>query len=119
MIFLRRIIMKRTIAFRMGLFAAAVLTISGSLMACGKDKEEAKNPGIPGTYSRMEDGVEYSIVLEEDHTGMFYGQDDVPLTWDEHTISSGGFDQEYTIEGDELLLDHAGLWVSYTRKGSD
>ena len=35
------------------------------------------------------------------------------------TTTDGNYVYEYTIEGDDLLFDHNGIWATYTREGTD
>ncbi|MCR4657704.1 MAG: alpha-glucosidase [Lachnospiraceae bacterium] len=75
---------------------------------------------IPGTYSRTDEdtGAVYSVILNEDHTGILSFQDDVDIYWGSYQIFTltGDNDYEYTIEGDDLLLDQDGIWVTYSRE---
>lgn len=82
---------------------------------------------VPGTYTRSYveemEGEDMTftntIVLNEDHTGIMEIQDSVPITWTStHLITDGtGERNEYTIEGDSLLVDqfNDGNWLTYNR----
>ncbi|MCR5106925.1 MAG: hypothetical protein K6B28_02070, partial [Lachnospiraceae bacterium] len=75
---------------------------------------------IPGTYSRKDEdtGAVYSIMLNKDHTGAIIFEEDEDIYWGSYMITNvdSGEEYEYTIEGDELLLDQDGTWVSYIRE---
>ncbi len=77
---------------------------------------------IPGTYSMTDEdtGAVYSVVLNEDHTGVLSFQDDVDIFWGSYEIieAAGQNTYEYTIEGDDLLLEMDGIWVTYTKEDS-
>ncbi|MBQ1526857.1 MAG: hypothetical protein IJR19_11380 [Lachnospiraceae bacterium] len=77
----------------------------------------------PGTYSRTDEdtGAVYSVILNEDHTGTLAFQDSVDIFWGSYqvTTTDGNYVYEYTIEGDDLLFDHNGIWATYTREGTD
>lgn len=79
---------------------------------------EASN--VPGTYSRVDAdwGATYSIVLKEDHTGMYKGQDDVPLTWDSERIYTDGYPYSYAVVENELFLNQDGIILTYTRENT-
>ncbi len=76
----------------------------------------------PGTYSRTDEdtGAVYSVILNEDHTGRLAFQDNVDIIWGSYQITTTDGDNvyEYTIEGDNLMLDQDGLWLTYAREGA-
>ena len=59
---------------------------------------------------------EYSVTLNEDHTGTVSMQEDVDICWGSAELT-GPMDirYEYTIEGDSLLLNVDGEWLSFDR----
>lgn len=81
---------------------------------------------IPGTYTmQMNDeldgqavSAEYSVTLNEDHTGVVSMQDDVDVIWGSYelTYASGNGSYEYDIEGDNLMLNLDGVWTTFERK---
>ena len=81
---------------------------------------------VPGTYTmQMYDeldgqavSAEYSVTLNEDHTGVVSMQDDVDVIWGSYelTVASGNGSYEYNIEGDNLMLNLDGVWTTFERK---
>ncbi|SFG55913.1 hypothetical protein [Oribacterium sp. WCC10] len=81
---------------------------------------------VPGkytmTYEDELDGnkvsCEYSVTLNEDHTGILSIQDDIEVLWgsSEFIPTSGGDKIEYTIEGDNLMLNQDGEWITFTKE---
>ena len=80
----------------------------------------------PGVYTRIEedelDGqkltAEYSVTLNEDHTGTISIQDDVDVLWGStELIRQDGSDRyEYDIEGNFLYLNEDGNWIEFVKK---
>ena len=72
---------------------------------------------IPGTYSAEQDGAVYSVVLNEDHSGELQFQDSIAIYWSSTELIAidGSFQYEYAIEGDTLLLNYDGTWLSFDR----
>ncbi|WP_036612941.1 hypothetical protein [Oribacterium sp. P6A1] len=81
---------------------------------------------VPGRYTRTYEeeldgnkvSCEYSVTLNEDHTGILSIQDDIEVLWGSCELipTSGGDKIEYTIEGDKLMLNQDGEWITYTKK---
>ena len=72
---------------------------------------------FPGTYvSDTEDG-HTEVVLNEDHTGQLRFQDDIDILWGsiELIAADGSFRYEYTIEGDNLMVNYDGMWLEFAR----
>ena len=71
----------------------------------------------PGTYEAEQDGAVYKVVLNEDHSGLLQFQDEVAIIWSsiELIAEDGSFRYEYTIEGDSLLVNYDGNWLSFER----
>ncbi len=72
---------------------------------------------IPGTYSAEQDGADNSITLNEDHTGVLSFQDDADIIWSSNELmaADGSFTYEYTIEGDNLMVNYDGEWMTFTK----
>ena len=72
---------------------------------------------VPGTYSAEQDGAINSITLNEDHTGVLSMQDDIDILWSsiELVAEDGSFRYEYTIEGDSLLVNYDGQWMTFNK----
>lgn len=81
---------------------------------------------IPGTYTmQMNDeldgqavSAEYSVTLNDDHTGKVRMQDDIDVIWGSYELiyASGDGSYEYDIEGDNLMLNLDGVWITFERK---
>ena len=81
---------------------------------------------VPGKYvmnytdeiEGQEITAEYSITLNEDHTGVISMQDDIPVLWGDNELIyvSGYQSEQYTVEGDKLLLNLDGKWVTFERQ---
>lgn len=73
---------------------------------------------FPGSYAMESDGAVTHVILNEDHSGMLQFQDDIAIIWSstELMAADGSFAYEYTIEGDELLLNYDGNWLSFARE---
>ncbi|MCR5508182.1 MAG: hypothetical protein K6F34_05810, partial [Lachnospiraceae bacterium] len=77
----------------------------------------------PGVYKRTEteeiEGeemtFEYSVTLNEDHTGVISIQDDVDVMWGSNMLIMADNSYEYTVEGDDLKLNMDGMWLTFTR----
>ena len=80
---------------------------------------------VPGTYKSTYteeiDGTtveqERSIILNEDHTGKMIFQDEVDILWYSHEIvtTDGTNTYEYTIEGDDLMINLNDEWITFTK----
>ena len=64
------------------------------------------------------DGEEGTVVLNEDHTGVLKFQDDLDVIWQstKMIVTSGDYEYEYTIEGDNLMLDYDGTWLTFIKQ---
>ncbi|MCR5099551.1 MAG: hypothetical protein K6B14_11490 [Lachnospiraceae bacterium] len=73
----------------------------------------------PGTYNSIDadTGATYSVVLNEDHYGKFSFQDDVKIIWGGYEITDidNNYKYEYTIEGDNLMLNYDGMWLTFSK----
>lgn len=81
---------------------------------------------VPGVYQDIEvndidDGSEdarpyffYYLVLNEDGTGTFDGQDTIPLTWDAKSITSGGTTYDVEFNGLSLTLKDGEIETNYS-----
>ena len=73
----------------------------------------------PGTYSSIDadSGATYSVTLNEDHSGKLSFQDDVDIIWGGYEITdlSNNNKYEYTIEGDNLMLNMDGTWLDFSK----
>lgn len=84
---------------------------------------------IPGTYIQQysdeldakEVAAEYTVTLKEDHTGTIAMQDSVDILWGSYELiaADGSFRYEYTIEGDDLLINLDDNWVAFSKEGSE
>lgn len=73
---------------------------------------------VPGTYAAENaDDAIGEIVLNEDHTGVLKMQDDVDILWGstELMATDGSFNYEYTIEGDSLMINYDGQWMTFNK----
>ena len=73
---------------------------------------------VPGTYAAENtDGAIGEIVLNEDHTGVMKMQDDVDILWGSNELmaADGSFSYEYTIEGDSLMVNYDGQWLTFNK----
>ena len=82
---------------------------------------------VPGKYvmaydEEIEDQVIHAedvIILNEDHTGTLSFQDDVDIMWGSYELmclwpNTGSY--EYTIEGDSLMLNQDGMWLTFEKQ---
>ena len=75
---------------------------------------------IPGVYaSAGEDGAEYRVTLNTDHTGTLSFQDTAPILWGSTELTADGTTWAYTIEGDNLYVDLDGEWVEFARQTAE
>ena len=85
---------------------------------------------VPGTYvhkapedAEGQDSVEreHTITLNADHTGTLSFQDDVDILWSSTKLTSadGSSEFEYTIEGDALMLNMDGEWITFQKTESE
>ena len=80
----------------------------------------------PGVYKMTEteeiEGeevtYEYSVTLNEDHSGLISMQDDINVMWGSTMLIQADNSYEYTIEGDNLMLNLDGNWLTFTREGA-
>lgn len=78
----------------------------------------------PGVYKMSEteeiEGeevtYEYSVTLNEDHSGVISLQDDIYVMWGSNMLIQADNSYEYTIEGDNLLLKWDDNWLSFTKE---
>ena len=72
---------------------------------------------IPGTYTAAgEDGAEYKVVLNADHTGTISFQDSVDILWGSIELFAPGASCAYTVEGDNLYVELDGVWTEFARQ---
>ncbi|MBR4718828.1 MAG: hypothetical protein IKP31_01155, partial [Lachnospiraceae bacterium] len=62
---------------------------------------------------------EYSVTLNEDHSGVISMQDDIYVMWGSTMLIQADNSYEYTIEGDNLMLNMDGNWMTFTKEGAD
>lgn len=74
---------------------------------------------IPGKY--VQEGGDYSVTLNEDHTGVISLDKDIDVLWGsiELTAADGSGAREYTIEGDSLMLNNDGEWLTFIKEGAE
>ena len=72
---------------------------------------------VPGVYTAEQDGAVRSVTLREDHTGILSMQDDVDILWGsiELMARDGSFTYEYTVEGDSIMINYDGEWMTFTK----
>ena len=73
---------------------------------------------VPGTYTAENtDDAIGEITLNADHTGVMKMQDDVDILWGsiELMAADGSFTYEYTIEGDSLMVNYDGQWLTFNK----
>ena len=80
---------------------------------------------VPGKYvaevtdeiDGKEFTVEYYVQFNEDHTGVMKMQDAVDILWGstELMAADGSFTYEYTIEGDSLMVNYDGQWLTFNK----
>lgn len=58
---------------------------------------------------------EYSVTLNDDHSGVISMQDDINMMWGSNMLIGADFSYEYTIEGDNLMLNYDGNWLTFTK----
>jgi|GEM_PF-954780 len=71
---------------------------------------------IPGTYVELDnDEGDYSITLNEDHTGVMHLQDDAEIVWGSASLRDwmNDAEYEYTVEGERLYVNFDGTWVEF------
>ena len=73
---------------------------------------------VPGTYTAQEDGSIRSVTLKEDHSGVLTTEDDADIIWSsrELTAADSSFTYEYDIEGDYLMLNCGGEWLTFAKQ---
>ncbi len=84
--------------------------------------------GIPGTYIQTvteeiggeEVTSDYSITLNEDHTGNMSIQDVIPILWDDKMLiyEDGGYSYNYTKNGNSITVDMDGMDSTFTAEGA-
>lgn len=80
----------------------------------------------PGVYKMTETeeiegeevSYEYSVTLNEDHSGVISLQDDLYVMWGSNILIQADNSYEYTIEGDNLMLNMDGNWLTFTKEGA-
>lgn len=79
-------------------------------------KPQSEYSYVPGTYKG--EGEEGTVVLNDDHTGVLKFQDDIDVIWESTklVVTSGDYEYEYTIEGDNLLVNYDDTWLTFVRK---
>jgi hypothetical protein len=83
--------------------------------------------GIPGVYVKNgteeiegeEISYEYSITLNEDHSGEISMQDDVYVMWGTDWLIQADNSYEYKVEGNTLKVNWDGIWMEFTKKDTD
>ena len=80
---------------------------------------------VPGTYTSAgteeiegeKVGYEHTITLNDDHTGKMVIQDEINIIWSSNELMNedGSYAYEYTIEGDDLLVNFDGEWVTFSK----
>ena len=80
---------------------------------------------VPGTYTSAgteeiegeKVDYEHTITLNDDHTGKMVIQDEVNIIWSSNELISedGSSAYEYTIEGNDLLVNFDDEWVTFTK----
>ena len=68
----------------------------------------------PGSYA----AANGKLVLKDDHNGVLSMQDDIDIIWGSDYImaSDGTFTYEFSIEGDNLYLNHDGEWIEFAKE---
>ena len=80
---------------------------------------------VPGTYTSAgteeiegeKVDYEHTITLNDDHTGKMVIQDEINIIWSSNELMNedGSYAYEYTIEGDDLLVNFDGEWVTFSK----
>lgn len=58
---------------------------------------------------------EYSITLNEDHSGVISIQDDINMMWGSNLLIGADFSYDYSVDGDKLTVDMDGNQLTFTR----
>lgn len=58
---------------------------------------------------------EYSITLNEDHSGVISMQDDINMMWGSNLLIGADFSYDYSVDGDKLTVDMDGNQLTFTR----
>lgn len=58
---------------------------------------------------------EYSITLNEDHSGVISMQDDIYMMWGSNLLIGADFSYDYSVDGDKLTVDMDGNQLTFTR----
>lgn len=58
---------------------------------------------------------EYSITLNEDHSGVISMQDDINMMWGSNLLIGADFSYDYSIDGDKMTVDMDGNRLTFTR----
>ena len=58
---------------------------------------------------------EYSITLNEDHSGVISMQDDIYMMWGSNLLIGADFSYDYSVDGDKLTVDMDGNKLTFTR----
>ena len=85
--------------------------------AAGENKEDtataADTASVAGVYS-SKDGV---VVLNQDRTGSISIQDTELITWTDNELLGAGSAYPYTVNGDTLTVEIAGIKSSFSKNG--
>ena len=83
--------------------------------AAGENKEDtaADTASVAGVYS-SKDGV---VVLNQDRTGSISIQDTELITWTDNELLGAGSAYPYTVDGDTLTVEIAGIKSSFSKNG--
>ena len=58
---------------------------------------------------------EYSITLNEDHSGVISIQDDINMMWGSNLLIGADFSYDYSVDGDKLTVDMDGNQLTFTK----
>ena len=58
---------------------------------------------------------EYSITLNEDHSGVISMQDDINMMWGSNLLIGADFSYDYSVDGDKLTVDMDGNQLTFIR----
>ncbi len=72
---------------------------------------------VPGTYTAEQDGAIHRVTLNADHTGVLDFQDSVDIFWGSIELNAAdhSFSYEYTIEGENLMINYDGNWLTFRK----
>ena len=102
--------------------------LSGIIDSIGYDDFEPQTmyAAYPGVYKMTETeeiegeevSYEYSVTLNEDHSGVISMQDDINVMWGSNVLIQADNSYDYTLDGDNLILDLDGNSLTFTREGA-